>query len=91
MKTQRLGIIYAILAALCYSLVNPINKLVNNQISPLLSASMLYFGTFLVGATLFIVQLLSYTCKCFLIDKKLPIAPNAVPITINEIITMFCA
>ncbi len=58
MKNQRLGIIFAFLAALCYSLVNPINKLVNNEISPLLSASMLYFGTFLVGIILFIVQLI---------------------------------
>ena len=58
MKKSSLGIIFAILAALCYSLVNPINKLINNEISPLLSASMLYFGTFLVGAIYFLIQII---------------------------------
>lgn len=56
---NKLGIIYAILAALCYSLVNPLNKLFNNEISPLLSASLLYFGTFLVGIIIFLIQILS--------------------------------
>ena len=46
---NKLGILFAILAALCYSLVNPLNKLFNSEIAPLLSASMLYFGTFIVG------------------------------------------
>ena len=55
---NKLGIIFAILAALCYSLVNPLNKLFNNEISPLISASMLYFGTFLVGGIILIIQII---------------------------------
>ena len=59
MKKSTLGIIYALLAALCYSLVNPINKLIGNDISPLLSTSMLYFGMFSVGIVILIIQLIN--------------------------------
>ncbi len=58
MNKDKLGIVFAILAALCYSLINPINKLFNSQISPLFSASMLYFGTFIVGVVFLVVQLI---------------------------------
>lgn len=63
MKKSTLGIVFAILAALCYSLVNPINKLINSDISPLFSASMLYFGTFLVGLIYFLVQIIFKKCQ----------------------------
>ena len=59
MNKDKLGILFAILAAVCYSLINPINKLFNNQISPLLSASMLYFGTFIVGVVFLLFQLIA--------------------------------
>lgn len=58
MKKSTLGIIFALLAALFYSLVNPINKLIGNDISPLLSTSMLYFGMFVVGIVIFLAQLI---------------------------------
>ena len=58
MKLEKLGILLAILAALCYSLINPINKLFANDISPLLSASLLYFGMLAVGLFIFLYQLI---------------------------------
>ena len=58
MKKSTIGIVFALLAALCYSLVNPINKLIGEDISPLLSSSMLYFGTFLVAVVIFVYQLI---------------------------------
>ena len=74
MKKSTLGIVFAILAALCYSLVNPINKLINSDISPLFSASMLYFGTFLVGLIYFLVQIIfkKYQSKDNLEKKDIP-------------------
>lgn len=74
MKKLTLGIVFAILAALCYSLVNPINKLINSDISPLFSASMLYFGTFLVGLIYFLVQIIfkKYQSKDNLEKKDIP-------------------
>ena len=74
MKKSTLGIVFAILAALCYSLVNPINKLINSDISPLFSASMLYFGTFLVGLIYFLVQIIfkKYRSKDNLEKKDIP-------------------
>lgn len=60
MKNNKLGILFAILAALCYSLLNPINKLFANEISPLLSASLLYFGMALTGIIIIIFQLISH-------------------------------
>lgn len=59
MEKEKIGILFAVLAAVCYSLVNPINKLFSNDISPLLSASMLYFGTFIVAVVLFLIQIIS--------------------------------
>jgi len=71
MSKDKLGIILAILAAICYSLLNPINKLVNNEISPLLSASMLYFGTLVVGLIILLVQLIAKKItKDNLLNKK---------------------
>lgn len=74
MKKSTLGIVFAILAALCYSLVNPINKLINSDISPLFSAFMLYFGTFLVGLIYFLVQIIfkKYQSKDNLEKKDIP-------------------
>ena len=74
MKKSTLGIVFAILAALCYSLVNPINKLINSDISPLFSASMLYFGTFLIGLIYFLVQIIfkKYQSKDNLEKKDIP-------------------
>ena len=57
MRKSNLGIIFALLAALCYSLVNPINKLIGEDISPLLSTSMLYFGMFAVGIIILLIQI----------------------------------
>lgn len=58
MNKSKLGIIFAILAALCYSLITPINKLFAEEISPLISASLLYFGMFIVGVVMFVVLLI---------------------------------
>lgn len=58
MNKNTLGIIFASLAAVCYSLINPINKLFSADISPLLCASLLYFGTFLVGGIILLVKII---------------------------------
>lgn len=57
MRKDKLGILFAILAALCYALLNPINKLISTDISPLLSASMLYIGTFIIASIVIIVEI----------------------------------
>lgn len=74
MKKEKLGILFAVLAAICYSFVNPINKLFNNEISPLISASMLYFGTFLVGVIFLLIQIISkkYDSENKFVKKDIP-------------------
>lgn len=74
MKLEKLGILFAILAALCYSLINPINKLISVDISPLLSASLLYFGMLIVGLVMFLIQLISKK-----INKEQPLAKQDIP------------
>ena len=90
MKKSTLGIVFAVLAALCYSLVNPINKLFANEISPLLSASMLYFGTFIVGVVFLLIQLISktYSKEQKFVKKDIPYLALAIVFHVGAAVSL---